>query len=116
LHLNRLIGSLAAKNRFGFIKCARSIVEEHAPAIVTLRYRKKNVANARLGKANGQIARTQFRKAYEPHGVLARNSVTRPVAPAQRLNKVKQREAFVGGVRSSEGQSSENDRNRQRAR
>jgi len=116
LHLNRLIGALAAKYLFGFIKYARSIVEKLSSAIVTLRYRKKNVANARFGKANGQIARAQFRKAYEPHGILARNSITRPVAPAQRLNKVKRREAFVGGIGRSQDQSSEDGRNRQRAR
>jgi hypothetical protein len=74
------------------------------------------VADARVRKANGRIARIQFSKAYGSNGVLARNSTTRKVAATGRLNKAKRREALVRGIGSSEDQSSENGKNRHRAR
>ena len=74
------------------------------------------MANTRVRKANGRIARIQFSKAYGPDGVLAGNSTTRKVAATGRLSKAKPREAFVRGIGGSEDQSSENERNRHRAR
>jgi hypothetical protein len=116
-HLARLIGLFAAKYLPGFVKYARSIVEKRPPAMVALSDRKKNVANARIGKANGRISWIEFGKADQPNGVPAGNSIARTVASARKLkNKAKQCEAFVGGIRRSEDQSSENDRNRQRGR
>jgi hypothetical protein len=114
-HLACLIEPLAAKYLFGFIKWARSIIEKQSSAIVTSGWREKNVANARIRKANGRIARIQFSKACGSNRVLARSSTTRKVAATGRLNKTKQRVAFVGDIGSSEDQSSENDRNRHRA-
>src|SRR5690242_3781500 len=116
-HLARLVGSLAAKYLSGFIKCAGSIVEKRPPALVASRDRKKNVADAGIGKANGRIPWIQFSKANEPNGIPARNSIARTVAAARKLkNKAKQRETFVGGIRRSEDQRSKTDGNRQRGR